>query len=174
MPHLQSHHSQITISTSSPPTQLQKSLVGAEGKLAHALAHSSMSSIANAVIGMPEVLDKLFSHFLRLIEEECRVLCKKAEPSQFRHILAKDMEKFEWMNFMKELQSKSPLLLKVLAHAVVRWDPRCETKSPSAYYPSIVTAAAVLLKQRNREMCGLQSLVSCLMYACHCEKQVCH
>jgi len=124
-------------------------------------------------MGMPEVREEVFKHFLRLIEDECGVLCKKSRPSQFRHISVEDLEKFEWLNLMEELKSKSPLLLKVLAHVVVRWDPQYETRSPSVYHPSIVTAAAILLKQRNREMCGLQTVFSCLMYACHCKKQVC-
>ncbi len=39
-------------------------------------------------------------------------------------------------------------------------------------YPAIVNATAILLKERNREMSGVQSIVSYLMYACHSEKQV--
>lgn len=30
----------------------------------------------------------------------------------------------------------------------------------------------MILKERNREMCGLQSVVSLLMYNCHCYSQV--
>ena len=33
-------------------------------------------------------------------------------------------------------------------------------------------AAAVILKERNREMCGLQQMISSLMYGSHCEKKV--
>ena len=33
-------------------------------------------------------------------------------------------------------------------------------------------AAAAVLKERNQEMCGVQSLTSSLLYSCHCEKQV--
>ena len=32
--------------------------------------------------------------------------------------------------------------------------------------------AAVLLKERNREMCGIQSLISLLLYSSHVDKQV--
>ncbi len=45
-------------------------------------------------------------------------------------------------------------------------------KVGEAHFPGICSAAAILLKERNREMCGLQSLVSLLMYSCHAEKQV--
>ena len=40
-------------------------------------------------------------------------------------------------------------------------------------YPGMVTAAAVLLKQRNREMVAIPSVVSLLMYRGYCQKQVC-
>ena len=53
-------------------------------------------------------------------------------------------------------------------------DARCEPRLPMAHYPAVVTSSAVPLKARNREMCGLQFNVSCLLYACHCEKQVKH
>ena len=68
---------------------------------------------------------------------------------------------------------KSPLLLKILTAVVVRIDSRYAPKSQIVHHPAIVTAIAVLLKERNREMSGVQSINSCLMYACHCEKQVC-
>ena len=45
-------------------------------------------------------------------------------------------------------------------------------KVDTAHHPGIYSAAAVLLKERNREICGLQSHVSLLMYSCHAEKQV--
>ena len=74
---------------------------------------------------------------------------------------------------VKELQTKSPLLLKILTAVVVRMDSRYAPKSQIVHHPAIVTAIAVLLKERNREMSGVQSINSCLIYACHCEKQVC-
>ena len=38
-------------------------------------------------------------------------------------------------------------------------------------YPSICMAMAVLLKERNREMSGLQYLMSLLLFASHTEKK---
>ena len=52
-------------------------------------------------------------------------------------------------------------------------DHRNIIKVGAAHYPGICCAAAILLKERNHEMCGLQSLVSLIMYTCHAEKQVC-
>ena len=151
---------------------LQKTLQQAESKLVGALVRHHTPSIVNAAIEIPGVKDELFSYFSHLIVTECQVLCQKKPPSLFRHVPVEKIDDFEWEDLMKELQSRAPLLLKVLSAIVARVDPRCEKKSSTILYPAIVTAVAVLLKGRNREMCGVQSIVSCLMYACHCEKQV--
>ena len=121
---------------------------------------------------MSEVREELLQHFLRLINGECMMLCRKSSPSKFRHIPVDQFDDFEWKEFMDELESNSPLLLKVLSTVAIRSDPRYKNTPKSEKYPGIVTAAAVLLKQRNREMCGIPSLISLLMYSGHCEKQV--
>lgn len=82
------------------------------------------------------------------------------------------MASFKWDELMDELRSNSPLLLKVLTSVAVRNDHRNKKKVGSAHYPGIATAAAVLLKERNCHVSGVQSLVSMLMYSSHCEKQV--
>ena len=51
-------------------------------------------------------------------------------------------------------------------------DHRNKIKAGDFHLPGICSAVAVLIKERNREMCGLQSVISLLMYACHCDKQV--
>ena len=76
-----------------------------------------------------------------------------------------------WKVFISELESKAPTLLHLLTTLVSFNDRRNVSKVGTSHYPSICTAVAVLLKERNREMCGLQSLVSALLYSCHSEKQ---
>ena len=72
----------------------------------------------------------------------------------------------------EELQQKAPLVFSVLLSIASRNDNRNAVKVATAHYPGICSVAAILLKERNREMCGLQSLVSLLMFSCHAEKQV--
>lgn len=150
---------------------LQKAISQAESTLVGALGHNP--SIADAVMDIPAVKDEVFNSILRSIVDECQVLCQKTPQSQFRHMSVKEIEEFKWESLVKELQTKSPLLLKILTAVVVRIDSRYAPKSQIVHHPAIVTAIAVLLKERNREMSGVQSINSCLMYACHCEKQVC-
>ena len=63
-----------------------------------------------------------------------------------------------------ELEQNAPLLFTLLHSITVRNDHRNTAKTGTAHYPGICFAAAILLKERNREMCGL--------YSCHAEKQV--
>ena len=72
---------------------------------------------------------------------------------------------------VEEFQEKVLFLFTVLHIIVSRNDHRNEVKVDTAHHSVICSAAAVLLKERSREMCGLQSLVSLLMYSCHAEKQ---
>ena len=71
-----------------------------------------------------------------------------------------------------ELEQDAPLLLKIMNCLVARYDYWNKCKVGTAHNPGFCTAAAVILKERIREMCGLQSLLSLPMYSCHCEKQV--
>lgn len=77
-----------------------------------------------------------------------------------------------WDAFIIELQSKAPTLLLILLTLVSFNDSSNAKKVGATHFPGVCAAVAVLLKERNREMCGFQSLVSALLYACHSEKQV--
>lgn len=162
---------QVSISSTSRDSPFQKTLGEAEGKVARALAGGHPQSIANAVMRIEAVKEELFNHFLTLVNAECSDLCQKGIRSLFRRIPVAEMANFRWDTLVEELRSKSPLLLKLLTTVATRVDHRSHV-SKKDKFPGIVSAAAVLLKERNREMCAIPSLVSLLMYAGHCEKQV--
>ena len=108
------------------------------------------------------------------LNEECTCLCRRTSTSLFHSIPVDHLANFNWKNMAAELEQKAPLLITLLHSITVRNDLRNTAKTGTAHYPGICFAAAILLllKERNREMCGLQSLVSLLMYSCHAEKQV--
>ena len=114
----------------------------------------------------------IVQQLLGTLNEECTNLCKKTTISTFRTIPVDQLSNFTWKDMIEELQQKAPLLFTLLHSIVSRNDHRNTVKVANIHYPGICSAAAVLLKERNREMCGLQSLVSLLMYSCHAEKQV--
>lgn len=143
----------------------------AESEVARTLVDGNAPAIADAVMKMDAVREELFKSFLKLINIECSELCQKRQ-SPFRKIPVDKIPQFQWEHFIEDLELKSPLLLRVLITAVTRIDYRYQHIPETAKFPGIVSAAALLLKQRNREMCGMASVVSLLMYACHCEKKV--
>ena len=110
--------------------------------------------------------------FLNQINAECCALCRRSQKSKFRCIPASELPEFQWDAYICELQSKAPLLFQVLSTLVSRNDQRNEKKVGSAHYPAICTAAAVTLKEQNREMCRIQAVISMVLFASHANKQV--
>ena len=84
------------------------------------------------------------------------------------------MKFLEWNGKLAidELASKAPTLLHVLTTIASRSDHCNSKKLGSAHYPDIIMSAAVILKERNREMIGIQSLISLLLFNSRVEKQV--
>ncbi len=162
------------VNTPARTTPFIKSLGEDEGKVVRALCGGHAPSIASAVMRLSGVREAIVNTLMDSINTECSTLCKTPQgvKSRFQHIPVEDAANFKWSNLVQELETVCPLLLKILTTVAVRRDPRSKTKADSSHFPGMCTAAAVLLKERNRRMCGIQSVVSLLMYSCHCEKQV--
>ena len=131
-------------------------------------------SIAKAVMALNDVCESLFSLFLDAINEECNNLCRKSpgNSSLFRKMPLSQIVNFNWSVLVTELESRAPLLFKALSSIAAHNDHQNKSKVGATHHPGICMAAAVILKERNREMCGVQSVLSLLMYSCHCEKKV--
>ena len=114
------------------------------------------------------VVHKVFT----LIDDECAALCRRAEPSSFRKTPLNEMQDFKWSKYVEEMEEKSPLLLKLFKIIVGRSDSRNNLKRGSNHYPGICMAVAVLLKERNREMVGVQMYISLVLFTSHVQKQV--
>ena len=126
-------------------------------------------------MGIEGLREAVFTYFVQTLSDECSSLCRMTEGgSLFRSISVTALASNSWEAFICELESKAPTLLHTLLTLVCVNDGRNTKKVGASHFPGVCAAIAVLLKERSREMCGLQSLVSVLMYACHCEKQVCH
>ena len=103
------------------------------------------------------------------------MLCRKgttANPPLFRKIVVDSLEDFSLNIFSEELSSKCPVLLSLLNAIVSHSDHRNVTKQGSTHLPGVCMAIAILLKERNREMCALQSVVGLLLYKSHVQKKV--
>lgn len=142
--------------------------------LGAALAVGHMPSVAEAIINHNELGNLVLQHFLDRIDQECTTLCQhKIEPiSPFRKIDVDKFPTFQWKSLIEHLSSIAPTLFRLLSTISSHSDHRNKKEVDSAHYPGICMTAAVLLKERNREMCGVQSLVSLLLYSSHIDKQV--
>lgn len=153
---------------------LTKTLAEAEGRVAQELVYGHAPSIVDAVLQTATLREAAVNSFLDTICQECNTLCQRKDgaTSLFRSIPATAIADLQWQAFIDELQSKAPTLLRLFTMVASFHDHRNKVKTGASHYPGICSAVAVLLKERSREMCGLQSIISALMYACHCEKQV--
>ena len=135
-----------------------------------------MLSIAKAVMDHGEIANMVFQLYLNKVEVECSNLCQRSADSfsPFRKIAVDKLTDFQWENFTQCLSVKAPIMWHLISSIVAHNDYRNKKKVGSAHHPGICMAFAVLLKERNREMCGVQSLISVLLYNSHVAKQVCH
>lgn len=159
------------VSPSQP--SITKTLGEEEGEIAWNLANDDALSFASGIMKVESLQEAVFSCLLEVFCSECNNLCKLVGGSSlFRELPVTNMASIRWEDFIIELDSKAPKLLLALLTIVSPRDDKNAIKVGSSHFPGLCTAIAVLLKERNREMCGIQSLVSALMYSCHCEKQV--
>lgn len=144
-----------------------------ETKIGRALAGGHLPSIAKSILSHEKLRELLFKHFLTQIETECSRLCQRhPNSSVFRKISQPLLADFDWKVFIEDLQTKAPTFFQILSTITSHGDRRNKTKVGNAHNPGICMAAAVILKERNREMSGVQSLISFLLFASHVNKQV--
>ena len=162
------------MSTPSKAVPWSKNLSKEESKIGRALAGGHLPSLAKAVVGHERLYELVFLHVLDRIDAECSTICQRnaVPPSVFRKIPVAQLGEFDWKSCIDELLAKAPSLLQILTKIACHSDHRNTKKMNSAHFPSICMAAAVILKERNKQMCGVQSLLSLLLFASRVDKQV--
>lgn len=144
-----------------------------DSKLGRALAGGYIPSLAKAIMRHKMLREAVILNVLDQLDSECSKLCQKStSPSLFCKVPVSEIEEFQWDKFIKELKTKAPLFLQMLSSITSRNDHRNRSKSGRAHQPGICMAAAVVLKERNQKMTGVQSLVSLMLFASHVDKQV--
>lgn len=141
--------------------------------IGRALATGHVPSLAEAIMDHEDLADKLLQHFLNKMESECARLSQLSLPlSPFRRIPTDEYATFEWKKIIENLSQEAPTLFHVLSSIVAHSDHRNKKKVNTAHYPGLCMTVGVLLKERNREMCGVQSLISLILHSSHVDKQV--
>ena len=80
-------------------------------------------------------------------------------PPNLYHKRLSDFETNCWDTFISELESRAPTLLHIMLTLVSFNDRRNKIKVGASHHPGVCAAVAILLKERSKNMCGLQSLV---------------
>ena len=146
-------------------------------KLGKALAGGHTPTIAKALYANSSIREEVIQKCMEGIALECSTLCKKSlpkkdVPSLFRKVPVEAMPTFEWKKCIDELEMYAPLLLKLVFHICRHRDNVNKQKKGDSHYPGVCMAIACILKERNREMCGIQSILSLMMFQSCSEKKV--
>lgn len=165
---------QVTVSTPSRAEPFTKELDMGFSSLGRALAGGHLPTIAKAVLSHEGLKELIMLKMIDAIDLEASKLCQynSDSPSLFRKIKVERLPEFSWDSCISELQSKAPILLRILSTLASRNDHRNQHKKGAAHYPGICMAIATILKERNREMCGIQRLVSLILFTSRVQKQV--
>lgn len=157
-----------TPSKAAPYTKvLDKSL----NKIGRAVAGGNSTSIARVVYEHEDIRGHLFKRFLVDIGNECSSLCKCSlpntnAPSLFRKVAVKDMPTFSWSKCISQLQSAAPLLLQLLITIVGHSDRRNQKKKGNVTTQDCACmAVAILLKERNKHISGIQTMLSLILFS---------
>lgn len=144
-------------------------------KLAHTVAGGHAPSIVKAVFAEPSVRTCIIDKVISVINDECSSLCSHSEKpvSSFRHVSFEPIPSFSWSQCIGELQSKCPTLYQVLWTIVSRSDKRNRIKRGDQHFPGMCAATAILLKERNKHMTGIQTMLSVILYSSRVQKKVC-
>ncbi len=139
------------------------------------MAGGHLPSIARAVFSVSELRELLLEKFIGLLNDECAALCRKSGdvPSLFRKFPIDTVDSFSCERCIDELRVKAPNLLKLMVFLVSRSDHRNKTKKGEKHHPGICMALSVLLKERNREMTGIQTFLSLVLFSSRVNRKVC-
>ena len=136
------------------------------------LGKSDLTTLEKVFFKNKQLSNAIINHVTDTIDSECSTLSQRSESSPFRKVGVFEMINFQWSTFAEDLAKRAPTLYHILSSVVAHSDSRNKIKLDTAHIPGICMMAAVFLKERNREMCGLQSIISILLYYSHAEKQV--
>ena len=128
-------------------------------RLGKALARgSNYKSIADAVMDSAELKKAIEDRICSDVNNECKKLCSKNTPSLLRTATKDSVLNFSWRAVGEELSERAPLFHRLLLASA---DPKSLFKNNNRErYPGICTAAAILLKNREKGMSLVPYIIS--------------
>lgn len=110
----------------------------------------------------PNLKEAIKSRICSDISEECKRLCSTANPSLLRGMTKEAMVNFSWQAVERELQTKAPLFLRCILAAADQANGTATIYDP-VRHPGVHTAAAILLKKRDKAISLIPYVISTIL-----------
>ena len=131
-------------------------------RLGKALARGTLKSVAEAAFQNPKLKPHIEDLVLKDVSRECKSMCSLRQPSILRSIGKEALVKFSWARVSDEFKTKAPLFYRVLLAGTGK----------SEDSPAVTSAAAIVLKERDKAMSLVQYVTGLLLKMGKISKQV--
>ena len=140
-------------------------------RLGKALARgSSLKAVADAVMECPGLKKAVEDRVCSDVTKECKNLCSKRNPSLLRTASKDNILHFSWHAVGEELKGRAPLFHRLLLASA---DPKATIQgNDPERNPGICTAAAILLKNRDKAMSWVPYVISTILKVGRTSKRV--
>ena len=134
--------------------------------LGKAVARGSRYAIADECLSQPLTQKYVLKKIGVLVGKELRNMCSDSTRSVLKSQDTSDLCEFTWHQVICELDKNAPIFLNLMNSMTYTTTQRANRSAV------IGICAGILLKHRFSNMCLLQKLLSLILYAGHCGKQV--
>ncbi len=129
-------------------------------------------AVVKKILQPGSLRDAVIEGLLLDLHRQCTSLCQKDYCSVLRGVKPHELISFTFEKLVREWGSVAPLLLRFLT-TVANVTLLDEQTMPQASAPSVCTAGAVLLRQRNMHMSALHHIVGLILFHGNVSKLVC-
>ena len=152
--------SKVTISVKYPSKLKNKNIVGDFAKIVKAILHQNPKGVANVVVKSKSLREKVIDCLLQLIKTEIDGLCSVKNPSILRKTTKEDLLEFSLEKVCSEWAERAPIFYLFLRGCC----SKCKsTAKDFEWFPAMAVAGSVLLKQRNKHMNALASIIGLIV-----------
>ena len=74
----------------------------------------SLPILVKELFSEDEIRQHIVDKVVTELDDECSQICTHSKPAVFRQVPTTYMEEFKWTNFIQELQTRAPNLLRML------------------------------------------------------------
>lgn len=136
-------------------------------RLGKAVARRSSKTVAKECLKNECSRNHTLNILCSSIYKEVKSIASTKVQSTLLYQSKQSITDFDWKQVEREMATRCPLLLKILTAATRTRSERANRTT------TIVMCLAMIVKHRNPNVNLLQKIISLILYAGHCSKQVC-